>query len=154
MSCSYDDTLKMWLDDEDDWFCAETLSGHSSTVWDACFNSTGTHLASVSEDKSLIIWRYSEPATKPSSVDDLYASTHGLLSFSAPHGIGGQKNKLDESSNTNKCPHKSSVQCRLGQDESSGHWVRRRHNQDIQIRTYSIDMLLLKSSTNLNILSE
>lgn len=30
-SCSYDDTIKIWQDDEDDWYCSHTLTGHTST---------------------------------------------------------------------------------------------------------------------------
>lgn len=64
----------MWLEDEDDWFCAETLAGHASTVWEASFNADGKYLVSCSEDKSIIIWQYTEPQRKPTSMDvyDVY----------------------------------------------------------------------------------
>lgn len=58
ISCSYDDTLKVWIDYEDDWECVETLEGHKSTVWDACFSSDGNYLISCSEDSTCIIWKY------------------------------------------------------------------------------------------------
>jgi WD40 repeat protein len=61
VSCSYDDTIKVWLDDDDDWFCSETLKGHTSTIWDMAFNASGTLLASCSDDRSLIIWKYTPP---------------------------------------------------------------------------------------------
>jgi WD40 repeat protein len=32
MSCSYDDTIKVWQEYDDDWYEAETLNGHESTV--------------------------------------------------------------------------------------------------------------------------
>jgi WD40 repeat protein len=33
LSCSYDDTVKVWEDDEaGDWHCATTLTAHKSTV--------------------------------------------------------------------------------------------------------------------------
>ena len=37
VSCSYDDTIKFWEEDDDDWFCSETLVGHTSTVWSLSF---------------------------------------------------------------------------------------------------------------------
>ena len=33
ISASFDDTIKIWDEDGDDWFCAETLEAHASTVW-------------------------------------------------------------------------------------------------------------------------
>lgn len=70
LSCSYDDTIKVWLDDEDDWFCSETLTGHKSTVWDATFEkSQGKLLATASDDGSVMVWEYNTPARKPSSFD-------------------------------------------------------------------------------------
>lgn len=43
-SASYDDTVKIWRDEEDDWFCADTLQGHTSTVWALDFNASGDHI--------------------------------------------------------------------------------------------------------------
>lgn len=31
-SCSYDDTVKLWTNDGDEWVCSQTLTGHASTV--------------------------------------------------------------------------------------------------------------------------
>ena len=44
VSCSYDDTVKIWQEDNDDWVCTETLTGHTSTVWSAAFDATGDRL--------------------------------------------------------------------------------------------------------------
>jgi hypothetical protein len=30
-SCSYDDTVKLWVDSDDEWICAQTLTGMHST---------------------------------------------------------------------------------------------------------------------------
>jgi WD40 repeat protein len=82
VSCSYDNNLKIWLDDGDDWYCADTLqgkdktsfsflffcklqplplillpTGHSSTVWEAAFSQTGDQLISCSDDTNLIVWK-------------------------------------------------------------------------------------------------
>ena len=44
VSVSYDDTIKVWREDADDWYCAETLTGHESTVWDVTFNASGDRM--------------------------------------------------------------------------------------------------------------
>jgi hypothetical protein len=36
------------MDDGDEWFCADTLFSHSSTVWDFAFDRTGDHLGTFS----------------------------------------------------------------------------------------------------------
>jgi len=41
ISCSYDDTIKLWADDQDDWYCLDTLSGHTSTVWEVALSKDG-----------------------------------------------------------------------------------------------------------------
>lgn len=58
-SASYDDTVKLYLDDpSDDWFCAATLTGHSSTVWSLAWEpEQGQYLASSSDDHTIRIWR-------------------------------------------------------------------------------------------------
>ena len=56
-SVSYDDTVKIWMADDDDWVCTDTLTGHTSTIWGAAFNDTGDTLVSCSDDLSLIFWR-------------------------------------------------------------------------------------------------
>ena len=72
LSCSYDDTLKVWQDDDDDWVCTETLKGHQSTVWDATFEpSEGNFLVSCSEDKSIILWKFTNPNLTPSQGDEV-----------------------------------------------------------------------------------
>jgi WD40 repeat protein len=58
-SASYDDTIKLYLDDpSDDWFCAATLTGHTSTVWSLAWEPRlGRYLASSSDDQTIRIWR-------------------------------------------------------------------------------------------------
>lgn len=58
-SASYDDTIKLYLDDpSDDWFCATTLTGHGSTVWSLAWEpADGRYLASSSDDQTIRIWR-------------------------------------------------------------------------------------------------
>eukprot|EP01062_Namystynia_karyoxenos_P070176 TRINITY_DN65563_c0_g1_i1.p1 TRINITY_DN65563_c0_g1~~TRINITY_DN65563_c0_g1_i1.p1 ORF type:complete len:363 (+),score=100.11 TRINITY_DN65563_c0_g1_i1:78-1091(+) len=69
-SCSYDDTIKVWAEDpsaRDDWYCHQTLVGHSSTVWLVtfeCFPEDAAHevsanprMVSCSDDGTLIVWQ-------------------------------------------------------------------------------------------------
>lgn len=37
--------------------CVEFLLGHNSTVWGVATDPSGSRLASVSDDKSVIIWQ-------------------------------------------------------------------------------------------------
>jgi WD40 repeat protein len=57
LSASYDDTIKVWKEDNDDWYCSDTLTGHTSTVWGLSFDSQGNKFVSVSDDKSIIEWQ-------------------------------------------------------------------------------------------------
>ena len=58
-SSSYDNSIKAWGYEEtlEDWTCRYTISGHDSTVWAIDFRSDGCFMVSVSDDKSLMIWR-------------------------------------------------------------------------------------------------
>ena len=39
VSASYDDSVKVWAEDGDDWYCSQTLIAHGSTVWALAFGS-------------------------------------------------------------------------------------------------------------------
>lgn len=54
-SASYDDTVRVWTFDGDDWFCVHVLTGHSSTVWGICTGADDA-LVSCSDDLSIISW--------------------------------------------------------------------------------------------------
>jgi len=58
ISCSYDDSIRVWVEDVDDWSCAAVLTGHSNTVWSVCFIDSNS-FASSSQDLSVRIWRRS-----------------------------------------------------------------------------------------------
>ena len=63
-SLSYDDTIKLWGGDGDDWSCLNTLKGHTGTVWQCSFDPTGHSLASCSDDFSVRIWTRAKGAVK------------------------------------------------------------------------------------------
>ena len=46
-SASYDDTIKIWKEDDDDWYCSDTLLGHTSTVWACDFSPKGDKLGEI-----------------------------------------------------------------------------------------------------------
>jgi len=73
-SCSYDDTIKLWADQDDDWYCIDTMAGHNSTVWEIAFDSTGDRLVSCSDDKTIIIWKN-------------YPDAAGIIESSTPRNI-------------------------------------------------------------------
>ena len=55
-SCSYDDTIRAWEQEDDDWICVQTLKGHQSTVWALDFTPDGNFMLSVSDDNSIKLW--------------------------------------------------------------------------------------------------
>lgn len=57
VSCSYDDSVKLFHLLDTDWKCFETLNGHTSTVWSADFSATGKFLVTGSDDKSVRVWK-------------------------------------------------------------------------------------------------
>lgn len=64
-SAGYDDTVKVYKEFGDDWECAESLTGHSSTVWGLSFNKSGDKFVSCSDDRTLRVWcRDENKATK------------------------------------------------------------------------------------------
>ena len=59
LSASYDDTIKVWAEEDDEWYCALTLSNvHSSTIWSIALSSSGVRMISASADRSLGIWKF------------------------------------------------------------------------------------------------
>eukprot|EP01041_Mallomonas_annulata_P005428 gene5428-10882_t len=56
-SVSYDDSIKVWKEDVGDWYCAKTLTGHSSTVWALAIDPSGERLLTASDDKNVLLWQ-------------------------------------------------------------------------------------------------
>ena len=60
VSCSYDDSIKLWVESDGEWECAQTLAGpglgHDSTVWGVAFAPEGKHMVSCSDDQTLRVW--------------------------------------------------------------------------------------------------
>lgn len=58
-SAAYDNDVKIWVEDGDDWICRSTLEGHQSTVWDCRFatpRGPNRRLATCGADCSVFIW--------------------------------------------------------------------------------------------------
>lgn len=58
-SASYDDSVKIFCEDDDEWTCVANLLGHTSTVWCVDFEPTPevSRLVSCSDDLSCIVWK-------------------------------------------------------------------------------------------------
>lgn len=74
VSCSYDDSIKVWVEDDGEWECAQTLAGpglgHSSTVWGVAFDASGQRMVSCSDDLTLKIWacHFDNPGMQPAKI--------------------------------------------------------------------------------------
>ena len=77
-SCSYDDTIRLYYPDQDEFIPISLLRGHTSTVWGVAFEPTvrnaaptdpdpSVRLASCSDDLSVIIWHRTDYYRPPSS---------------------------------------------------------------------------------------
>ncbi|XP_039266656.2 putative cytosolic iron-sulfur protein assembly protein CIAO1 [Styela clava] len=56
-SGSYDDTVRIFEEDDGEWVTGAVLEGHDSTVWSISWDKSGDRLATVSDDKTLKIWK-------------------------------------------------------------------------------------------------
>lgn len=56
-SASYDNTVRLYREEDDDWVCKATLEGHTATVWGLAFDPSGQRLASCSDDRTVKIWK-------------------------------------------------------------------------------------------------
>jgi len=59
-SASYDDTVRVWAEQVDDWGCVAVLSGHTNTVWDLATDPVMDRLATCSQDKSIRFWEVNQ----------------------------------------------------------------------------------------------
>jgi len=75
VSASYDDTVRTWEADEDDWSPAQILDAHASTVWSFAFDQSGQRMATASDDSTIRFWRDSSAAS-PTTVK---YEEHGVL---------------------------------------------------------------------------
>ncbi|KAI8325092.1 WD40 repeat-like protein [Martensiomyces pterosporus] len=71
-SFSYDDTIRLWKEDDDDWYSAATLTGHGSTVWGGAFSADGGFLASVSDDRTIRVWAKEANKSEGAQEDGFY----------------------------------------------------------------------------------
>lgn len=57
VSASFDNQIKLYVQDDEDWHSFANLNEHESTVWAIDFNHNGTRLVSVSADETIKIWQ-------------------------------------------------------------------------------------------------
>ncbi|KNC85672.1 hypothetical protein SARC_02156 [Sphaeroforma arctica JP610] len=60
-SVSYDDTVKLYGEDDDDWELFDTLKDHTSTIWCIDFDCTGDRMVTSGDDKTIRIWQAYHP---------------------------------------------------------------------------------------------
>ena len=60
ISASYDNTIKVWNECNDEWLCTQTLDssyqGHETTVWDLCCDHGGTKILSCDNEGMILLW--------------------------------------------------------------------------------------------------
>ena len=77
-SCSYDDTIRLYYPDQDEFIPISVLRGHTSTVWGVSFEpilnspspedpDPNVRLASCSDDLSIVIWHRTDSYRPPPS---------------------------------------------------------------------------------------
>jgi len=76
-SCSYDDTIRLYYPDQDEFIPISILRGHTSTVWGVTFEPTlhaspedpdpSVRIASCSDDLTVIIWHRTDFFRPPPS---------------------------------------------------------------------------------------
>lgn len=55
-SSSYDNTIRIWAKNDDDFEQEQVLEGHTSIAWSIAFDPKENSLYSVGEDKKIIRW--------------------------------------------------------------------------------------------------
>lgn len=63
-SGSYDDTIKIWQEEHEEWMCVQTLGGHTSTVWDLAFDAKEDRMMSCGDDGSILVWKIVQKSFK------------------------------------------------------------------------------------------
>lgn len=57
LSASYDNTVKVWSEEDDDWYNTESLTDHASTVWALALDKpAGTRLATCGDDSAVLVY--------------------------------------------------------------------------------------------------
>ena len=70
-SCSYDNSIRLYQEQDDDWIEFDILNGHESTVWSVDFDTSGDRLVSVSDDTSVKVWQRDQGGQKFKNVSTL-----------------------------------------------------------------------------------
>ncbi|KAN0027026.1 hypothetical protein ACTFIU_009706 [Dictyostelium citrinum] len=110
-SGSSDNTIKLW--NTETGTCINTLTGHTSRVWDLSSSSNGNLLASSAGDGIIKIWDVSQNKSSISSSSSSYTSsitssvTSGINSISINSGNFNNINMINNNNSNNKNPNNS-----------------------------------------------
>jgi len=92
LSASYDDTIRVWAEDDGDWYCACSIQDvHTDTIWSIAVAPGGGRVISASADGSLAIYKSYTPAERKELFPNDDNNNHGsfkcvgLLSGAHPH---------------------------------------------------------------------
>jgi cytosolic iron-sulfur protein assembly protein CIAO1 len=62
LSASYDETIRIWAEEDGDWYCALSIASvHTSTIWTIAVAPSATRFISGSADQSLAIYKCFTP---------------------------------------------------------------------------------------------
>jgi WD40 repeat protein len=78
LSASYDDTIKVWAEDDGDWYCAYSITDvHKDTIWSLAIAPGGGRLVSASADGSLAFLKNYTPKERKERFPDEKDGTNG-----------------------------------------------------------------------------
>lgn len=79
LSASYDDSIKVWAEDDGDWYCAMSiLDVHKDTIWSLAVAPGGGRLISASADGSLAILKNYTPQERKERFPDEKETSNGM----------------------------------------------------------------------------
>lgn len=85
-SCSYDNTIRLWMEEQmdEEWFCAQVLTGHTGTVWSIDFSPTGDYMVSSGEFGELKFWKNNNAVGQKPNFECIHTmdQLHGLPIYS------------------------------------------------------------------------
>eukprot|EP00536_Pseudo-nitzschia_multiseries_P006022 jgi/Psemu1/255025/estExt_Genewise1Plus.C_1240028 len=89
LSASYDDTIKVWAEDDGDWYCAVSIADvHTDTIWSLAVAPGGGRLVSASADGSLAVLKCYTESERRERFPDEDNNDNGNNEHHHRHGYG------------------------------------------------------------------